>query len=188
MSKQIVYKAGDLFAVPLRRGGFGVALVTHIKQGGGVGVGSVAVCGFDHLYDAVPDMQSLQSLSILDAIHFMTCGDKAMTTGRWPRFGTMSGFVQTEWPLPVSKSTDNRILVYVDEQALVDKNFVPEKIKSESELNYLPITIGLGDSAILEISLDMAIRDRHHLHYFKMSESALQAWSRIRARASDKPE
>jgi hypothetical protein len=90
------YQEGDLFAVPLRDGGYGVGLAA---RAGGDGV--VAGYFFGQRFDEPPQPAELGGLTRDEAVWVKSFGDLGLIEGAWPVLGQIPGWRRDEWPMPV---------------------------------------------------------------------------------------
>lgn len=184
---------GDLVAIPLECGGWGVALVARQFRLTSRPPHVISTYGFDRVFDRVPALSKVQSLSILDSVHQMTGSDLAAREGRWVRIGMLPNFAAENWPRWPEAATkrgvrsaspqEQVVHVHADDfwstAAISNKNaFV-----SNEEYSLLPPVRGLGDARFLEVSLDKAIRSDAPYYRFRVTPKALEVWKRIIERA-----
>lgn len=93
--RKLPYSEGDVFAVPLRDGGYGIGLVARMN-----GKGAVLGYFFGSRYDTVPNIAEVGELSALDAVLIQIFGDLGLIRGAWPVFGRLPGWQREEWPMP----------------------------------------------------------------------------------------
>jgi len=102
--RRLPYPEGTWFAVPLRREGFAVGLLTRVA-----GDGPVFGYFFGPRRTQVPDIHETETLAPQDAIFVALFGDLGLLNGEWPVIGQHRKWDRDEWPLPA--------LVRVDEMA-----------------------------------------------------------------------
>lgn len=165
---------GALFQIPLRSGGYGIGLVARTSR-----IGLMLSYGFDRIYDVTPSIDQLQDLQPTDACNTQVLSDAAVTKKRWNVIGPLRCFQRAAWPNPPFRWID-RLIVYVGPRfRLVElRDVVPQ-----AELPAFPPDLGWGTATLLEVSLDMAIRERSPLHYFHVQETSVQRWTAVLARA-----
>jgi len=191
---------GDMFAVRLERGGYGVMLVARqwrdqprLRPPLFVGV-----YGFDRIFDEVPDPEVAQGFSILDSIHTETCSDMYARLGRWPYLGRKRDFDPDVWLDPPTAfvlnpgssgkpwyptEVDDQRVVIPNADAWCDVNIAASRILRRGEFEQLPPMSGVGDAKILELTFDLALRDRTLPNYFKVTPERLATWHRVLRRA-----
>ena len=89
------YREGDLFAVPLRDGGYGVGLAIRASSDGVV-VGYF----FRARFEEPPRPEEIGSLSRDEAVWVKAFGDLRLLDGAWPVLGPLPGWRREEWPMP----------------------------------------------------------------------------------------
>lgn len=176
--KSVSYELGDLFAVPLRGGGFGVAIVVRWLSDKRRGAKAVDVFGFGKLYEQHPSLREVAHLTIFDAVHHITCGDRAMSTGRWPRIGQLPRFRLEDWPVPPHCSGD-RMDVPISEDEDGSENVSSLKYIAPHERHHFPQFIALGDSAYLEVMLDHIIRVDNADRRLRVTPESVRIWRRV---------
>ncbi|MGH9123476.1 MAG: Imm26 family immunity protein [Acidimicrobiales bacterium] len=89
------YREGDWFAVPLRKGGFAVGMVTRANPGG-------ALLGyfFGPRRDAPPSLADVAGLNPGDAILVAMFGHLGLTQGKWAILGRFDGWDRADLPMP----------------------------------------------------------------------------------------
>jgi hypothetical protein len=92
---KLPYREGTWFAVPLRRGGFAVAVVARAKRGG------LLCYFFGPRRDSVPTLTELENLKPLDAICRLRVGDLGLLEAKWPIIGQAKSWNRSDWPMPV---------------------------------------------------------------------------------------
>jgi hypothetical protein len=93
--QEIPYHEGDLFAVPMRDGGYAIGLVARMN-----GEGPVLGYFFGGRYDHVPDAAELRGHSTDEAIFAKIFGDLGLIRGAWPVAGRLPGWRRDDWPMP----------------------------------------------------------------------------------------
>ena len=129
------YAEGDVFAVPLRDGGYAVGVVARMDSRG-----SVLGYFFGEHYDEPPALAEISDLNPVDNIWIKIFGDLGLIRGKWPVLGQLSGWSRERWPMPSfgrhEELTDRYFCVeYADD----DPNSQPrEREISQAEFAYLP--------------------------------------------------
>ena len=137
------YGEGDLFAVPLRDGGYGVGLAARTR-GDGIVVGYF----FGRRFDAPPEAGEVDPA---DVVWIHSFGDLGLIEGEWPVIGRLPGWRREDWPMPAfgrRESLTGRLLrvEYPDD----DPNGTPRETRiSEAELADLPED-GLAGAGFVE--------------------------------------
>ncbi len=192
---------GNLLAIPLKRGGWGVVLVAHQHEFGGTPPETIVVYGFDRVFDHVPTFNEAAQFGILDTIHNYYGSDVLCRRGRWKSIGLKPGFRAEDWPRPPeavlnkdpttgrftlrdSDPAEQRIVVGAAGYA-ASINVPAAGLATPEEYMRLPPFRGLGCTDALEASLDLALRDHTPRDYFRVTEQALAAWRRVLARVKE---
>ena len=146
MSK-IKYSEGDVFAVPLRSGGFARGVVTRTSRAGKILIG----------YFFGPKLSDLggghDALQPQDSLAIMRCGDLGIVTGDWPLIDTISDWNRDVWQSPKFLREDpisNRawLITYADDDPAVEQTAEPcSPGATEHE------RAGLAGSGVVEIRL-----------------------------------
>ncbi len=93
--QKLPYREGDVFAVPLRDGGYGIGIVARMD-----GKGAVLGYFFDRRYEAAPAAADVGRLTALDAVLIQIFGDVGLVRGTWPVIGQLRDWRREEWPMP----------------------------------------------------------------------------------------
>jgi hypothetical protein len=94
--KKLPYKPGDLFAVPLPCGGFGVGLVARMD-----GKGIVLGYFFGPRRDDLPRASDVGEPFARDSIEIAMFGHLGLIGGRWPIIGPLPNWNTASWPVPI---------------------------------------------------------------------------------------
>lgn len=135
MAQKVRYREGDVFAVPLRDGGYGVGVVARSK-----GKGPVLGYFFGPRYDDVPDLDEVARLEAVDNVLVQKFGDLGLIRGKWPVIGSLPEWRREGWPMPAfgrhEELTGRYLRVeYADE----DPNSRPREVEiSREEFEHLP--------------------------------------------------
>lgn len=168
--EKIAYRPGDLFAVPLPSGGYGLILIAYRAKGGYLskGVSRVFCFGFAGKWDAPSDIE-LTLRSVLDAICVGKCEEVCIHDGRWTRLGPMPDFVQADWPIPPrrtsgpgEKKPDLKPFEFLrievtNSECLFSENPHAAAFVSVEEYLSLPLATGYGDENSMGALLDEAL-------------------------------
>lgn len=87
------YREGDVFAVPLEDGGYGIGLVARATGGWVLGY------FFDRIHVELPDLDALL-LERDSAIAVERFGDDGLLNGTWPILGRIPAWNREAWPMP----------------------------------------------------------------------------------------
>lgn len=90
------YKEGTLFAVPLRRGGYGLGVVARTSPQGKI----VLAYLFGPARQAVPTADEVRRLRPEDALRVARIGDLSLVDKTWPIIGELTSWRRKEWPMP----------------------------------------------------------------------------------------
>jgi hypothetical protein len=93
---KLPYAEGDVFALPLRSGGFAVGVVARSPRQGKVLLGYF----FPGKFPSVPKLSDLAGLSPEKAIKVIKFGDLSLFTGEWPILGHLEKWDRDDWPMP----------------------------------------------------------------------------------------
>ncbi len=135
MGDSVPYREGDLFAVPLDGGGYGVGLVARANRDG-----VVAGYFFGDRFAQPPDPDDLAAVGPKDAILIKSFGDLGLVRGEWPVIGQLPGWRREDWPMPAfgrQEPLTGRFLrvEYSDD----DPNASPREVQiSQAEFDDLP--------------------------------------------------
>lgn len=179
--KPFSYSVGDLLAIPLKGGGYGVAIVANAKYDGKVR-DLLFLYGFDKVYESPPPLAEVKNLRITDAITVESCGDLSIREGRWIIIGPLPGFKEEEWPVPPKRNGPNIVIANTYEYG--DICLGNDKLVSRKDFKCLPIMTGLGDAIVFESTLAKAIKERHPLYYFTITPHSLIVWDKCIKRAA----
>jgi hypothetical protein len=94
--KKLTYQEGDIFAVPLRDGGYSVGVVARSPKKGKVLLGYF----FRARFPSVPKPSDLPVLLPENAIKVAKFGDLSLMTGEWPVLGHLENWDRDDWPMP----------------------------------------------------------------------------------------
>jgi hypothetical protein len=94
--KKLTYREGDIFAVPLRDGGFSVGVVARSPKSGKILLGYF----FREKFPSVPKPSDLPGLLPRNAIKVHKFGDLSLMTGKWPVVGHLENWDRNDWPMP----------------------------------------------------------------------------------------
>jgi hypothetical protein len=135
MSHELPYGEGDVFAVPLHDGGYGIGLAARMD-----GEGSVLGYFFGPRYDELPELAEVPAFNPVDSVLIQIFGDVGLVRGQWQVLGRLPGWRREEWPMPAfgrhEELTDRYLRVeYADD----DPNGRPqETVISRAEFEHLP--------------------------------------------------
>jgi hypothetical protein len=194
-------KPGDFIAVPLKRGGWAVALVVrqvqvHTKRP----PHAIYTYGFGKRFDSCPTIEEAMKLRITDTVCLDYGSDYQVWGGTWPRLGALSGFSKRDWPMPPQAGTagmgysprGDELVVHVEFDSGAKSEVLWDATETfilHDEYCQIPHLKGLGDAAGLSASLDMAIHEHHPWHYYPVTEERLAIWKRVMDRIiKHKPE
>jgi hypothetical protein len=89
------YYEGTWFAIPLRRGGYGVGVVARAKN----------KCALAYFFaprlKSVPKIDEISNLRANVAIAAFRVGDLGLLNGDWPIIGNSSSWNRDDWPMPI---------------------------------------------------------------------------------------
>ena len=150
MAKRIKYDEGDIFAVPLRSGSFGIGILTTISN---TRTGAVGYF-YEPAYAKLPTLESIPRLIPSKAIDICHFGDLGIVKGEWPILGKQEPFLNKEWEVTKfwhHDSISNRYSIRVYEPPDY-VYWVSEYEVSEVEIGAIPKD-GLYGKEALEIKL-----------------------------------
>jgi hypothetical protein len=119
------YKEGTWFAVPLRKGGYGIGVVARAKRT------CVLAYFFGPRRESVPQFEEIAKLTAHSAVAKLRVGDLGLINGEWPVIGH-SLLKHTDWPVPVFVRRErfppykNWLVYYSDTDPNERINEVPE--------------------------------------------------------------
>jgi hypothetical protein len=94
--KKLPYKEGDVFAVPLGDGSFGIGLVARAPKRGRILLGYF----FGNRFTHVPAEQELPELTPQNALKVIRFGDLSLFESEWPNITHLVNFNRADWPIP----------------------------------------------------------------------------------------
>ena len=135
MAPKLQYAEGDVFAVPLREGGYGVGVVARTN-----GEGAVLGYFFGQRHEEPPKLADLGEPHAVDNVLVAIFGDLGLIRGKWPIVGQLPAWRREEWPMPAfgryEQLTGRYVRVeYTDD----DPNSRPTEVEiSRDEFERLP--------------------------------------------------
>lgn len=93
---KLPYKEGDIFAVPLKTGGFGLGVVARCPAQGKVLLGYF----FAGPKTEPPKVGGVPNLRADDAVLIARFGDLSLYRRDWPVVGHISDWDRRDWPMP----------------------------------------------------------------------------------------
>jgi hypothetical protein len=95
--KKIKAKEGDVFAVPLRQGGYAIGLIAREHKTITLGY------FFDTVYSSVPEQMDVTDITKWKVALIGKFSSMGIENGEWPLLKTTFKFIREEWPIPVLK-------------------------------------------------------------------------------------
>ena len=90
------FKEGDIFAVPLVGGGYGLGLVVR-KWGRAYGF--LPYFFGPHIFSTLEEIDPTV-VKAENVVYIYTCNTHALLDGRWPVIGRVANYSHEEWPMP----------------------------------------------------------------------------------------
>ncbi len=90
------YSEGTWFAIPLRKGGFGVGVAARTTKKGPV----ILAYLFGPKRETVPTLPDVVGLDPSAAVKVARIGDLSLINGEWPFLGRSSPWLRDNWPNP----------------------------------------------------------------------------------------
>jgi hypothetical protein len=129
--KKLPYREGDVFAVPLRNGGFSLGVVARSPGRGKVLLGYF----FGEKFPSPPRPSDLPPLLPENALKAVKFGDLSLMTGEWPVVGHLQNWDRDNWPMPKfirrAPFTSARLVSYADDDP--SKEVAEEPCNSDAE-------------------------------------------------------
>jgi hypothetical protein len=97
---RIKVKEGDLFAVPLGEGGYGIGLVTREHKQVTMGY------FFKKFYQSIPTEIDAGDINKWEVIFIGQFSPWGIKEGKWPLLAAAFKFDRNEWPIPVLRKKD----------------------------------------------------------------------------------
>lgn len=94
-SAPLPYREGDWFAVPLRRGGYGLGVAARMN-----GEGVVLGYFFGPKREQAPSLKETTGLRASNASYVSLFGDLGLIDGKWPILGHSDLWRKELWPVP----------------------------------------------------------------------------------------
>jgi hypothetical protein len=92
---KINYKEGTWFAVPLRKGGYGIGVVARAKKS------RLLVYFFGPRRESIPKFEEVSMLLSDAAISVLRVGHLGLIRGEWPIIGQVTSWNRSDWPMPI---------------------------------------------------------------------------------------
>jgi len=155
--KNLPYREGDWFAVPLRSGGYAIGVAARLtKRPGGI-LGYF----FGPRRDTVPSLDEVTRYRPEQSLSIQRFGDLALLEGEWPIIGRQTDWDRSQWPVPLFARHDllRDNAAWVVEYADDD----PDQVNSETpvkleDVRYLPRD-GTSGAGAVEITLTELIEE-----------------------------
>jgi hypothetical protein len=93
---ELPYREGDVFAIPLRNGGYSLGVVARSPKQGRVLLGYF----FGERFPSVPGSLDLPVLAPENALKIVKFGDLSLMSGKWPVVGRLQKWNRGDWPMP----------------------------------------------------------------------------------------
>jgi hypothetical protein len=95
--KRIHYSEGQWFAIPLKKGGYAIGIITRgeYKTKGGLGY------FFGPKYNDIPSGEETFLKNSNNAIFIGIFGDLGIIRGEWPLIENGKPFIRKDWPVPL---------------------------------------------------------------------------------------
>jgi hypothetical protein len=94
--KKLPYREGDIFALPLRNGGYSLGVIARSPKRGIILLGYF----FPNVYPMVPKPDQIPKLRPQNAIEILIFGDLSLINGEWKIITNIDNFKRDEWPMP----------------------------------------------------------------------------------------
>ncbi len=98
--KKIKVIEGDIFAVPLVQGGYGIGLMARRYKTSSLGY------FFDKIYPSPPEELNIADINSWKVALIGQFSAIGIEEGEWPLLKTSFHFIREEWPIPVLKMQD----------------------------------------------------------------------------------
>jgi hypothetical protein len=98
--KKIKVKEGDVFAVPLRQGGYTIGLIARRHKTSSLGY------FFDRIYLSPPEELNVADINKWKVALIGQFSALGIEEGEWPLLKKNFDFIRKEWPIPVLKMQD----------------------------------------------------------------------------------
>ena len=96
-TKRIIAKEGDVIAIPLNQGGYGIGLVARTNKRTMLGY------FFNNVYQTVPTDILPGEINEKNVVLVAKFSSLGIEDGTWPILARFSNFTKTGWPIPVFK-------------------------------------------------------------------------------------
>src|SRR3954462_11138330 len=117
------YTEGNLFVVPLRRGGFGLGLIGRVRRHRRIALGHF----FGPRMERPPTVKEVGVLYARDAVLVCRFGDLSLLDGSWKIIGRLSDFDRKQWPMPLFRREELTGRTWLVEYADNDPNKVTKE-------------------------------------------------------------
>lgn len=167
---------GDLFAIPLESGGYGLILVAYWSKGGwSKGSNTIFCFGFSGRWETV-DQVPMTPRSLVDVVCVEVCEDVCISEKRWTYVGVLQNFRQEEWPIPPERTSgpgekkpelgplERLRFVVTNGESLANENLLAAPFVTLEEYLRLPLMTGYGIGGSMEVCLSRAMNgDPRHM-------------------------
>lgn len=93
----ILFYEGDVFAIPLRTGGYAVGVIARVSADNS---GGLLGYFFGKKFESMPSKDVIVSLRPLEAIRVLKFGDLFLQKKKWPIVGSIENWDRKDWPMP----------------------------------------------------------------------------------------
>ena len=154
MAGELAYAEGDVFAVPLQDGAYGLGVVARMD-----GKGAVLGYFFGERHEQLPQLSDISELSAADNVLIKIFGDLGLENQTWPVIGPLPQWRRENWPMPAFVRHASLTATYFSvEYEDDDPNSHPQEREiSREEYEYLPEN-GLAGSGFVEQRLTRLLR------------------------------
>ncbi len=94
--KQLPYREGSWFAVPLKNGGYGTGVVARMAPGGRIMLAYL----FGPKRQTIASLAEVAGLRPGDAVRRLRTGDLGLVNRSWPVIGHFDDWDRDAWPMP----------------------------------------------------------------------------------------
>ena len=132
--KKIKVKEGDVFAVPLRQGGYGIGLVAREHKTLTLGY------FFKKIYSSVPDDIDITDINKWEVVLIGKFSSMGIENGEWPLIKIIPDYNRNEWPIPVLKMqeplSEKYFAVVYDDTLINDERYLISEEEAKKLFNH----------------------------------------------------
>jgi hypothetical protein len=132
--KKIIPKEGDVFAVPLMQGGYGMGLIAREHKKITLGY------FFATIYESLPMEVDFTDINKCEVALIGKFSSMSIEKGEWPVLESIDNFNRSEWPIPMLKMqhplTEKYYAVIYDDTLINEERYLIDEKEAEKLFNH----------------------------------------------------